>query len=145
MKKIIAAVDFTDVTNSVLDRACELTRALNGTLTILHTEPPEVDLLAYPVPEVVALEPPETADQDMQTLEHLQERVAGQNVHGEFLLLRGPTAEVIAAEARKLQADLIVIGSHQHGQFFHMLFGGVRDGLIAKASCPVMVVPCVEE
>jgi hypothetical protein len=33
------------------------------------------------------------------------------------------------------------MGSHGHGNVYHVLFGGVGQKVMRKAACPVMLVP----
>jgi nucleotide-binding universal stress UspA family protein len=57
------------------------------------------------------------------------------------LLLQGPPGETIVAEAERLEADLIIIGSHGHGAFHKMLVGSTSGDVLRKARIPVMVIP----
>ncbi|MGL5938967.1 MAG: universal stress protein, partial [Waterburya sp.] len=36
---------------------------------------------------------------------------------------------------------MIVLGSHGHGAVYRTLVGSVSEGIIHKASCPVLIVP----
>ena len=57
------------------------------------------------------------------------------------LLLQGETVETILREAAKLNAEMIVVGSHGHGALYKAILGSVSEGIIHKASCPVLIVP----
>jgi nucleotide-binding universal stress UspA family protein len=39
-------------------------------------------------------------------------------------------------------ADLLVVGSRGHGEFFGMLLGSVSEHCVTNASCPTLVVRC---
>ena len=43
--------------------------------------------------------------------------------------------------ARKIDADLIVLGRHGHSALENVLFGNVTEKVVRKAGCPVLVVP----
>jgi nucleotide-binding universal stress UspA family protein len=62
-------------------------------------------------------------------------------IHATLFKISGLTAENILRAAEKLNADMIVIGSHPHGKFFRLLFGDVNESLLHHARCPVIVVP----
>ena len=47
MKTILAAIDFSDVTEGLVHKAGELSRACGATLYLLHIEPPEPDFVGY--------------------------------------------------------------------------------------------------
>jgi nucleotide-binding universal stress UspA family protein len=50
----------------------------------------------------------------------------------------------LLSAARQFDADLIVIGAHEHGKFYHCLFGDTTESLIRRAHCPIMVLPHIE-
>ncbi|MBW2274656.1 MAG: universal stress protein, partial [Deltaproteobacteria bacterium] len=47
----------------------------------------------------------------------------------------------ILAEAKRLAADMIVMGSHGHGALYRALLGSVSEGVLHKATCPLTIVP----
>ena len=49
------------------------------------------------------------------------------------------TAIIEASE--KNGVDMIMLGSHGHGALFHLLIGSVSEGVIRRATCPVIIVP----
>lgn len=63
---------------------------------------------------------------------------AGLNAHG--VVLSGNAKEVILEEARKWNADLIVVGSHGRRGFKRVLLGSVSDAVAMNAHCSVVVV-----
>ena len=63
---------------------------------------------------------------------------AGLQATGE--VLSGNTKEVILEEARKWNADLIVVGSHGRRGFKRFLLGSVSEAVAMNAHCSVVVV-----
>ena len=53
----------------------------------------------------------------------------------------GRPADEIVRHARDYDADLIVIGTHDHDGMQRALLGSVADRVIRQAPCPVLVVP----
>jgi nucleotide-binding universal stress UspA family protein len=51
------------------------------------------------------------------------------------------TVESIVAEAQRLNADMIVVGSHHHGALYNLVVGSVTGDVLKRAKCPVLVVP----
>lgn len=54
-------------------------------------------------------------------------------------LVEGSPPETLSAAARG--AQLLVLGSHGHGQLFQAVLGGVAQYCVRHASCPVVVIP----
>ncbi|HET6379848.1 MAG TPA: universal stress protein [candidate division Zixibacteria bacterium] len=54
-------------------------------------------------------------------------------------VVRGRAAQVIVAQAGRLEADLVVTGSRGHGKLETMLLGSVADEVTARSPCPVLV------
>jgi len=54
---------------------------------------------------------------------------------------RGEVAEGISEAARRMECDLIVLGSHGRGAFGRLLLGSVATRLISMAEVPVLVLP----
>ncbi len=57
----------------------------------------------------------------------------------EPVLLRGRAASMIVAEARDMNADLVVVGHRGHGPWESMLLGSVSAEVVDHAPCPVLV------
>jgi nucleotide-binding universal stress UspA family protein len=56
----------------------------------------------------------------------------------------GGPAHILAAAARKEQADVIVVGTRGHGTVAGLLLGSVTHRLLHIAPCPVFAVPSTE-
>lgn len=56
-------------------------------------------------------------------------------------ILEGHAAEIVLAEAARLGAGLIVLGSHGHTALGKMLLGSVAHQVIVQSRVPVMLVP----
>lgn len=64
----------------------------------------------------------------------------GGPLHVETVLLRGRPADALLGEARRIGADLIVVGSRGHGTLDAMLLGSVSAEIVARSAVPVLVV-----
>lgn len=142
METLLVPVDFSAVTERVIERAVALARACSSELHLLHVAAPEPDFVGYePGPpsarDAVAAE----LRTEHRRLQDLAEglRVGGLRVRAH--LARGSTVETILAEARETRADLIVMGSHGRGPIGRALLGSVSEGVLRGAACPVLVVP----
>jgi nucleotide-binding universal stress UspA family protein len=142
MRTILAAVDFSEVMDPIIDHAVRMVRAFRCALYLLHVEAPEPDFVGYePGPQherdYVAQEHKEHREQMLE----LRDRLASEGLEVHSLMVQGPTVEKILEEADRLNADLVVVGSHGHGALRHLILGSVSEGVIQDASCAVLVVP----
>ena len=55
-------------------------------------------------------------------------------------LVRGEAAPAIIAEARRQQADLIVIGAHGQTGLSRFLMGNTAEVVVRTAPCPTLLV-----
>ena len=62
----------------------------------------------------------------------------------EMTTLQGRAAPEIVAHAKKIGADLIVMGTHGRSGFQHALLGSVAERVVHHSPCPVLVVPARE-
>ena len=57
------------------------------------------------------------------------------------LTVQGPTLEKLLKEASKLDADLLILGSHQHGTLYRLWYGDIATDATKQAPCALLVVP----
>ena len=61
-------------------------------------------------------------------------------------LLNGPSKQALLEEAKRYQATLIAVGSHEHSRLSEMLIGGVAGPLLHDAPCSVLIArPAISE
>jgi nucleotide-binding universal stress UspA family protein len=147
MKAILVPVDFSDVTVKVVKAAVYLAKPFQSHVTLLHVEwtapaPEIIDFGAGPnlVPPPVRDEP-EITEARKKKLAELEELVTSVGLTSTTIELQGPPVEQILAQAETGRVDLIVIGSHHHGALYHLIEGGVTEGLLSRTRCPVLIVP----
>lgn len=142
MKRILVAIDFSEVTDEVISTAVTLNKALQGQVRILHVDDsapysyaPKDDSMVEPDPQTAV------AAQESGKLERIRLRLSKEPFDTDYRLMEGPAVDNILSAAREFGADIIVIGAHEHGKFYHLLFGDTTDSLIRHAACSIMVVP----
>lgn len=62
----------------------------------------------------------------------------------ESVILEGDPAKAIVEEARRWEADLVVVGTHGRGGIKRLALGSVAEAVVAGAPCSVEVVRCAE-
>ena len=142
MKKILVPLDFSSVTDATLRTATRLAEALSAEVVLLHVAAPEPEFVGYEAGPASVREA--VAHQLAAEHKRLQDlRQAMDLPHGRVkaLAVQGYTVEKILDEAKRLPADLIIMWSHGHGGLHHLLMGSAAEGVLRKASCPVVLVP----
>jgi nucleotide-binding universal stress UspA family protein len=143
---ILVAVDFSEVTDEVISKAVTLSKALHGQLRILHVDDSAPYSYAPKDDSSPDLKPQKAVSPVEETrLGAIRTRLSKEQLEADYRSMEGPAADIILSAAREFDADMIVIGAHEHGKFYHFLFGDTTESLIRHAHCPILVVPHVED
>lgn len=145
MKTILAPVDFSPVSESVVQEAAELARTFDGRVVLLNIVQPPVILTEYAglVDNIVELAVAGEKNAARQ-LETLRDKLQNQFVKTECVQVTGVPVAHILEQAEKHAADYIVMGSHGHTAFYDLLVGSTTHGVLTRAECPVMIVPAAQ-
>jgi nucleotide-binding universal stress UspA family protein len=151
---IVVAIDLKAGTERLLAEAQRYALALNAVVDIIHVAPPEPDFVGY----MKSRDPAEKTQDNLireseanaLRSEHRQTqdfaamlRANGVRVE-RALTAQGPTLATILDEAKKLGADLLVLGSHHHGTFHRLWFGDLAADATQRLPCSLLVVPLPE-
>src|SRR5262245_9541999 len=140
--RILCPVDFSDTSREALRYALELARPRGAEVGVVHvaarTLPP---LSALGTQASEAVEPGARAGLRRDLLEQLK-RFADPLVDGvrvAYLVDEAGVAETIVALAAR--SDLVVLGTHGHGEIEKLILGSVTEKVLHKSPCPVLTVP----
>lgn len=146
---IVAAIDYSDVTEQVLETASDLAEAYELPLVLVYVAPEQPDALFQDnddetiddgdEEEMALDEPPPSPEYEQ--LDALAAPIRARAIQVETYVLAGPFADRILEEAHRHDARMVVLGSHGHGSLYHLLVGSVSEAVIRGAECPVVVVP----
>lgn len=146
MRKIVVGIDLSAATDKVIQTAARLAQSQSSQIWLVHVAGPNPDFVGYEAgPQVVRDQIAAGLRDEHRHLQDIADTVGSEGVTVTPLLVRGPTVESILNEAAKLQADVIVIGSHGHGLLYRALVGSVAQGILRGSSCPVLIVPVRED
>jgi nucleotide-binding universal stress UspA family protein len=143
MKTIVALVDLSDLTFKVLKQAHTLAKAFDSEVIILHVvakEPVVVDV-GIVSPTVMRDPSPEDAQKEYAQLLEMRDSLVKFGVRASVRQLERANVRTVLEETKKLQADLIILGSHHHSTLYNVLIGTVTEDVLRHAHCPVLVVP----
>lgn len=143
---ILVPIDFSPVTPRILEQAARYAKALSGQVVLLHVAAPDPEFVGYDAgPQTVRDQVARHYREEHQALQLEADRLRTQGVEVTALLVRGPSVETILTEARRVEAELIAMGSHGHGAVHHLLVGSVGKGVLKRAPCPVLVIPAAPD
>jgi nucleotide-binding universal stress UspA family protein len=138
MERILIATDGSPSARGAVELGLELAAEHGARAEFIFVLPPFAELAAASVGVPVAV--PEDDEKGRAPLDEALElaKQAGVEARAEFL--RGDPVEEIAVFADRLDADLIVVGSHGRGAVTSFLLGSVSRGLLRRTQRPVLVV-----
>ncbi len=141
MKNLLVPVDLSEITGAVVESASCFGQSLASNLWLLHVVPPPNHSPPFNLERNLwRRELAKGLRDHRRHLHKLAEQLRMQHYHVFTRFVAGTVSTVILTEAERMHADLIVMGSHGHGNIYHALFGGVGQKVVRKASCPVMLV-----
>lgn len=142
MKNILVPLDFSDISEHVLDVAGGLAKPLNAKLWLVHVAAPEPDFVGFDVgPESVREGRADELRKEHVDLQSLTTDLLKRSIQSEALLVQGPTADTLIAMIARLNADMVVMGSHGRGALYKTFVGSISEQLLTKSKVPVVIVP----
>lgn len=142
MKNILVPIDFSPVRDPLVHAAGTLAKAMGAKLWIVHVAAPDPDFVGFQVgPHYVREQRADTLREEHQNIQALATELKSQGIEAEALLVQGPTTDTLLELTTKLDADLIVIGSHGKGALFRAFVGSVSEQILKESKIPVMVIP----
>lgn len=139
--EILAAIDFSENSESAFEYALTLAKQFNARLTIIHIINEPVDLRGFYVPHISfeQLEK-EIEDGAVKMMETFCNTKLGDFSNFKTIITLGIPHDEITSTAAKIGASLIVLGTHGRTGLDHILFGSTAERVVRTASCPVLTV-----
>ena len=136
-RRILVAIDCSDESAQVLSRAAGVLSGNDGELHLIHVIEPLALAYGADVPMDVTDLQSGLMTQARETADTYAGRyqIPADNVHVEL----GSIEKTILDQADKLDADLIVVGSHTRSGLA-LLLGSTARGLVPGAHCDVLAV-----
>jgi nucleotide-binding universal stress UspA family protein len=142
VKTVLAPVDFSGVSEAVVNEAAALARSLNGRVVLLTViQPPVITSEYAPMMENLSEITAAGEKAAAKNLAKIEERLRAEGLATETVQLNGAPVANIVEQAQKFAADYIVMGSHGHTAVYDLLVGSTTHGVVKRAKCPVVIVP----
>ncbi len=148
IKKILVAVDGSEISYKALDFALDLAEKFSAALAVLNVSEAPASLGVLPQQTMdysgsgMIIMPGDFAAIHNQILSkalaHAKE--AKPSVAVASLLREGDPASQVVAEAKEGGFDVVVVGHKGAGRVREMLLGSVSEKVVHLAPCPVVIV-----
>jgi len=137
-QKYLVPLDFSKGSEVALDYAIALARRNKARLILLHVVPAAT---GYPS-EAMRFDLYSLMERDArEDLVRLMKKKKLNPGAVQIMMMRGTSpAEMIARQAKKLHANMIIMGSHGRTGLQRLILGSVAERTLRLAGCPVLIV-----
>ena len=141
IQRILFPTDFSEDSSAALGYASSLASDTGALLYIVHVD----ELLDVGIPSIPPIEGGYFYEVPWDERREVQERLTKivptvANVVYEHRYLTGSPLTQILNFAEREHVDLIVMGSHGRTGFSRLIMGSVAEGVMRRATCPVLIV-----
>ena len=136
-KSILVPFDGSVPSQTVLNRACQLSKVDNAKITIMYVIPRYEEMVEFFKSSLIKKSLLMEAQKIIDTAKRIASK-SGVSVKDE--IQEGHAAEKIVEAAGRLKSDLIVMGSHGYSGVNKAIIGSTAERVIANAACPILVV-----
>jgi universal stress protein F len=140
MNRILVALDNSEITHLVLDRAIELAHATDAKLRLMRVVPERVE--PAPPTQNIPQNIPALITHTEAELGAYEVRIPAKYRDG-VVVVAGQPFEAICKVARSYNADVVVIGAHRYGVLDRML-GTTAAKVVNHIDRPVLIVRPVQ-
>lgn len=140
--KLLVGLDLSEFTDKIVNSAESLATALSARVWLIHVAEPDPDFVGWEAgPQTVRDDVAKKFRDEHRQIQKIASRLRSSGLDTTALVVQGVTVEKILEEASKLNADLIVVGSHGRGLAYQLLVGSVSEGILRESECPVLIIP----
>lgn len=152
-KKILVALDRSQINQQVFESALDLAMKNNANLALLHVLSSEEEnsplmpiyssLNYYPElarTELYQKEWDEFREEGIKILQHYTNLATTNNVEAEFTQVLGSPGRTICEFASNWDADLIVVGRRSRSRLAEIFLGSVSNYVLHHAQCSILII-----
>lgn len=135
MKKILVAIDFSSCAINALKYTIRLAKRLNASITMIYVNKPGAVGSVYPNTHA------QHAVEAKRRFEELLDQYADQmDGNLDYVIREGKVYKEIAAQAKYMDAYLIVAGTHGSSGFEEFWIGSNAFRLVTTVHCPIITI-----
>jgi nucleotide-binding universal stress UspA family protein len=142
IETILVPTDFSDDADRALDDARDLAKIFGAKVVVFHAYHVDVPVVS-PMAGGYTFPPGFYEDLRLRAASKVDEAtkaLSEAGVEATGIVLCEPAALAIVAQAKELSADLIVMGTHGHTGFKHVVLGSVAERVARTSPCRVLFV-----
>ena len=150
IQKILVALDISKTSESIFQKAVQLSKATGAELTLLHVmygeeEGAPPNLFYAPsslIDDFLTFQHKwqEFEQSCLQKLQKYAEKVSAAGVNSEIVQKYGDPGRTICDVARDRNTDLIVMGRHGRSGLTELMLGSVSNYVVHHAQCNTLVI-----
>jgi nucleotide-binding universal stress UspA family protein len=139
-KNILVATDFSDPSKAALDYAVDLAEKLGAEVHVVHAF--ELPLIGFPDGNmtVSAEMASRIINAAQKALDDLSAKYSARMVELHAFLEQADPREAVLSAAKKVNADLVVMGTHGRRGIVRALMGSVTESVVRTSPVPVLTL-----
>ena len=134
--KVLVAIDASKISDLVVKRSGQFTKATNCDLTILNVVEDAISMIVIPDTPLYN----EKKKKAEEVIEKAEKTLKSHLIECKTRLTVGPIAAEIVRIAKEGEFDVIFMGSRGLGDLKRMLVGSVADSVVRHAHCAVTIL-----
>ncbi|QBY03736.1 universal stress protein [Thalassotalea sp. HSM 43] len=138
---ILIAIDFSEVSNSVINALPDLVQ-IEDEIHILHVGEPNPEFVGFDVgPTSVKEQLDDEFEKQTLKLNQLTLTLVKQGYSVKTIHVTGVIVDEIVEYSQKIKAKMIILGRHGHSAIYNILVGSVAEAVLKRSAIPVLLVP----
>ena len=140
--KILVAIDLSNASDEVMQIVQFTAKAMSAEVRVLHVAEADPSFVGYEAgPDVVREQVAHEFREEHRAVQAHAEALRQAGIEATALLIQGAIVETILNEAKRMEADLLIVGSHGFGALYDLFLGSSSRGVLKDTEIPVLVVP----